>query len=292
MLSVNSKRKSKYSNKVGTKIRKLYVGGKSQREIAKIVKIPWQSVWLFIKDIRTEDRVKLPRTFTKQIPKSQKITAAKARILACLAGDGYVGEGIVRNLHIYSGVKGVTKRYRSGRKTKISFYNKDKNLVCRFMSDVKLVYGLDARYNPNRYEVNVFSSKMYDDLTKNTSFGSRTWSIPIELLNADKTIKAEWLKAFFDCEGNVETTGRHKRVNLASVNKKGLEQIRDLLHELGIDSYINGPYGTAYRLRISKKHNLCKFLETVGFGHPAKQQLLSNIVISASYKNKQALTLL
>lgn len=272
--------KKRYSKKLKERARRLYINGKSQREIAKIINIRWQYVWDLIKDIPMNKRKKLPAFGLQlQIPSSSKrMSKAKARILAYLVSDGYVDMKMQKNTHKYMGVKGMTYRKSKSRKVKIAFYNNCPILLNKFTTDFKKVYGITPIYSGKRRELMVGSTKVYEDLIRYCKFGSRQWIIPTEIKHGSDDIKREWLKAFCDAEGHVENYKRDKRVIISSINKKGLISMKKLLNSFKIDCYINGPYKNCYRLKISKKHNLLNFKQNIGFNHPEKQNKLNFII--------------
>ena len=91
-----------------------------------------------------------------------------------------------------------------------------------------------------------------------------------------KTLKREWLRAFFDCEAYVG-----KRViQLQSVNNRGINQIKDLLNEFKIESKIYGyerkheKWNKNYILCVMKKASRERFLKEIGFTHARKLEKL------------------
>ena len=97
-------------------------------------------------------------------------------------------------------------------------------------------------------------------------------------------MKKGWLKAFFDDESHVPKD--RNRIELSTINKKGMEQVKSLLNDLGIVCKLTGPYDNNktnpnakpfYRIRIYGEY-LKKFAETIELSHPKKIQRLSQII--------------
>lgn len=261
--------------KLINKIKKLYINGKSYNEISYTLKLKKHIVWKIVKDISRNERIKLPQKGIKfDIKPSHKILSEeKARLIAYLSSDGHVSK-----LKYYPKRKSLTKfgviyRGKINYSYKILFYNSNKEVVNKFISDFKKVYGIKLKYNKKRIEVACYISTIYNDLIKYTSFGSREWRIPKEILFGNKSLKSEWIKAFCDAEAHVSKPNNknsNKEIVISSTNFSGLKQIKELLNQFNISSYINGPYERCYRLKISKYPNLVNFREHISFYHKDK----------------------
>ena len=124
----------------------------------------------------------------------------------------------------------------------------------------------------NYYCVRAISKVACDHLLGIGSFSSLEWRIPIRLLS-NKKVKTEFIKALFDCEAYI---GR-RNLQFQSVNKKGIEELRTLLKDMGISASVyeykrkNPKWNTNYILVISRKENIKRYAKLIGFNHPEKQ---------------------
>lgn len=279
-------RKKRYSKKIISKMKKLYINGKSHREIAKILNIHQQSIWNHVKNIPLNKRKNLPKNYNPKIiiPKSsKKLSKEKARIIGYISADGYISKKLHNKKIIYYGPK-IKIGYTKANRYYIAFYNKDKKVINKFISDFYKVYKVKLKYNLKKIEVKTTSIEIYKDLIKYTKYGSRKWKIPSKIL-ANKNFKREWLKVFCDCEAHIDNYKKyHKLVIISSVNKKGLQKIQNkILKDFKINSYINGPYEGCFRLKIAGKDNLIKFRKEIGFYHPSKIKKLNKVI--SKYSN-------
>jgi len=198
---------------------------------------------------------------------TEKITPAKARILARLKADGSIS--------------------KIGTDYKISYEVKDVEQLKSFEQDIKNVYGLGMKWLTNRSGitglpiplVRVRSKLALEDLLKFGKFRSKNWTVPTQILNARKDIQKEFIRAFYDDEGSV-IVKRHE-IRLYSINKKGLEQIKDMLKKFNIKTKIVGGYGkrrNVHSLTINKIKDIKIFKEEIEFGLKRKQGKLLKIL--------------
>lgn len=260
----------KYTPELVLQMQALYTNGYGQRRIGKKLRVPWQSIWPFIKHIRKEQRTILPtRGVILPIPKSaHQMTCAKARIIGYLMADGCVFSTTKKSLR-----KTCTVSYPA---PFIGFYNKDIAVIEQFIADCKNVYNFEAKYNSKKLEVRIYRNRIFTDLQRYGPYGTFDWKIPAEILKGQKKFKQEWLKAFFDSEATVQV--KHPKIILYSANKKGLEQIQTLLREFSIVGRINGPYAGAFRLTLEHSQ-LLAFYTNIGFYHSVKQEKLASIFL-------------
>jgi ribonucleotide reductase alpha subunit len=117
---------------------------------------------------------------------------------------------------------------------------------------------------------------------------------------ASKNLIKGFLAAYFSADGTVADSPKESRfsIQLASVDKERLHQIKDILNLFGIRSSIalnkkagiskirNKPYNTLdlYRLTISGYENLLKFNSDIGFLSDRKQSKLETAL--SSFKTK------
>ena len=172
----------------------------------------------------------------------------------------------------------------------IRFYPDDLKLGKIFKDIFLELYGKELKINKNKklygdcYYLRTNSKKAHKHLNSLSNFGSLDWKVPDFILkNNDLIIK--WLKAYFDCEAYVNPNG--KIIQVQSVNKTGLYQIKDLLDSLSIQSKIyeyerkNKNWNTNYILCIMGKKNIKNFHDIIGFNHTEKSKTLQKIVKNA-----------
>ena len=267
------------------KARQLYCQGKSYRETAKILKLPWHAVWHLIKDVKLEQRNKLPIFgVAKTIKSSSKdMTPAKARLIGALMGDGYVTGYIRKNK-----AKQITKtrtyyRCYNSKQTKVNYYSVEPSLIKQFSKDVFEVYGLIVNHHPKKFEVTIDSSKVYSNLLK-YKFGTFKWEVPIEILNGKDEVKCAWLQGFCDAEATVDIWSKGcPRIKISTSNLRGAYQVMNLLSSLSIQTTLQGPYNGCYRICIYKRDSIESYFNLINFNHKKKKQLLEQY-----FKNKKA----
>ncbi len=197
--------------------------------------------------------------------KHNKLFKEKARMLGFLMGDGSVSKlkyPITTNQHY-----------------DISFYPDNLEVAKLFLEDFEKLYlkKPTLRKEEKYYIIRVSSKPAWEDLTKIANFSSLNWEFPQKLKS--KKEQVEWARAMFDCEACVS-----KRViQFQSVSEKGISSIKSLLRSFGIDSKLyhyerkNKNWNTNHILVISKKENLIKYKNLIGFNHPVKQEKLANM---------------
>ncbi len=110
---------------------------------------------------------------------------------------------------------------------------------------------------------------------------SRLWRVPLTIFPMNdglrKIFLTNWIRAYFDDEAHVDLSTR--RIAVTSVNSKGIEDVKNILKELGIHSKIyNIMKGYARRLVISRLGNIEKYSLTIGFKHPRKSRKLNELL--------------
>jgi intein/homing endonuclease len=196
----------------------------------------------------------------------QKLTPAKARIIARLKGDGAI--------------------FRSGTNYIIKYEVKDTEQLKSFENDIKEVFGLDMKWLKHRSGITgklldlvwLRSKLAFEDLNKFGKFRSENWNIPEEIFRSSSEVKREFIKAMFDDEGTVIV--RDEEVRMYSTNKKGLEQMAKLLVEYDIKPKLKAGYGkgrNVFALVIKGVDALSNFTCNIGFGLERKQMKLTSI---------------
>ena len=155
----------------------------------------------------------------------QRMTPVLARVHAHVCGDGYVY--VRRERDDYGYLKEYRQgyfRYRYG----FAYTNLNPKLIGSFMADVQEVFNLKPRYDPKRWTAYVKSKDAWELLTGLGAGKSRHWRVDREITKGSGSIKAAWLKAFFDDEAHFDPAGR---IRVRSVNRPGLEQAALMLRQ-------------------------------------------------------------
>ena len=195
----------------------------------------------------------------------EKLTIAKARIIAHSIGDGSV--------------------YQSNHDYNIKYEVKDIESLNSFEKDMLSTYGLRLTKGFKNSGITgkpipflrLRSKLVYEDLLQYATYNSKDWSIKNVLLNSSKEIKREFLKAFFDDEGSIVPQGKKGIIKLYSINKEGLQQIQKMLLEFDIDSQLGSGYGAKRNVYALLIKDLDKFDKEVGFNLKRKQDKLNHL---------------
>lgn len=187
------------------------------------------------------------------IPESSKrMTADKAYVLGVLCGDGYLG-GRSRN--------------------QIQVVAIDEEFVQEFQAAIFRQYGKKAvlgyRAKTKAFTYQMKSREIYDDLLR--CFEGElpktfSWRVPRCVRVARESVRCAFLRGFVDSEGCV-VAGRGT-INISSSNAAGIEDIRDLLVDLGLATKLyrslNHQRGTtSYYLQV-RRTSLGRFLGMIG----------------------------
>ncbi len=213
----------------------------------------------------------------KKISNSKNFKIFKSRLFGFLAGDGHIS------------VRQENKRINSFHH-QIEFYPDHDSIISPFIEAFTYLYLKKPAIKDkgNFYSVRISLKFACLDILKEANFGTYTWRIPLNFFDSEKC-KIEWLKAFFDCEAYV---GK-KVIQLQSVNKTGIVQIKELLENLGIESKVyeykrkNKNWGINYILCIMKKNARKQYLNKIGFNHKIKLQKLKNQLASVPESGKR-----
>lgn len=194
----------------------------------------------------------------------EKLTLAKTRIIAHLIADGCV--------------------HTSGTDYHIKYSSNDQESRKEFSTDIYTVYGLRTQIKTTRSGktnkqlpfVQVRSKLAYKDLTKYTLYGSAVWSIPRQVMNANKQHHTAFLRVFFDDEGTVYLAqNKYTIIRAYSINKKGIEQVSQLLTRSGIANNIQAEFGMKRNVFAVVIKDTAAFAITIGFGLERKQKKMN-----------------
>jgi len=215
------------------------------------------------------------RIFKNQIPNSsKKLSLEKAYILGVLCGDGFLTYNSSKSMY-QIGLSAVDKE----------FVNEFRNNLLQVyrLNPTKEVYISKISNWNNQSKTRLCSREACEDLLYYGKFGVKKWRVPEQIKRADLDIKSQFIKGFFDSEGNVDE--KSKRVRIFSINRDGLEGIQALLDNFGIRSKIHyrnnkRPRSTSYKLSIQDRKSIELFDKYINFIIVRKKNRLKWIVDS------------
>jgi len=192
-----------------------------------------------------------------------------AEMLGYLVGDGYVRK---------------TTSYE------INFTNTDEVLLDRFSKNVEDAFGLKVRIKIDHpkiskkvktaYALSVELGEVLEEMgIMKDSFNKK---VPLEIQKSPDSIVKHFLRAYFDCEGNVPKN--RPVIHAISASRRLLEEIQILLLRFGIISQLHETYARAtnsktkkigryYRISITGE-NARLFAERIGFRGADKSRRL------------------
>lgn len=267
------------------KFKNLYENGESILIISKKFRVHFSTVYEHLKKAEVKIRslqeagilASLKGRINKhKIPKSSKrMTKEKAYILGVMCGDSYVH--CTKN-----------KSYQ------VSLQTIDKDFAVKFANCLNKVYGLRPSIRkikvktPNwndKWHARVCCKAIYEDILSYGRFKMKLWRVPKIIFNSTPKIKCDFLRGFFDSEGSVD---KSKKVIATSINKKGIDEIMDLLSSLGIRSNmekvskVKANHSKRYVIKITDRKYIEMYSEKIGFFIKRKQMKLNNLI--ESYK--------
>ena len=195
----------------------------------------------------------------------EKLTEEKARIVAHLIGDG--------------------AHYKTNHDYVMKYEVRDEELLNQFSEDLFKVYGLKVSKHANKsgftdkpiYFVRLRSKLVFEDLAGYATYFSKDWRVKDQILNADLLIRREFLRAIYDDEGSVKSK---YEIALYSINREGLEQIKEMLKEFHIDSCIKSGFGANRRVYGLMVKDFISFNDKIGFNLRRKRDKLRGIIKS------------
>lgn len=119
------------------------------------------------------------------------------------------------------------------------------------------------------------------------SFKEGKEKVPQQITHAGKEIKAAYLRAFFDSQGSVNVSKLHgvRAVEGTKKNLPVIRELRNLLNDFGIKSWVRMSQDGTYRLNITGKPNLEQFRIQIGFSIKRKQRKLNEALKSYNHRS-------
>ncbi len=119
------------------------------------------------------------------------------------------------------------------------YYNQSKILRENFKRDIKKIFGVNSfteGINKTTPYVLVLTPIALILLYLVPTFSSKNCTVPDFIMNSSKSIKREFLKAFFDDEAHVRYAPPHRYIEITLSNKDFLKDIKQLLSDFNIKS--------------------------------------------------------
>jgi intein-encoded DNA endonuclease-like protein len=264
----------------------LYKNGESGHTIARKFGVHYSTVYdCLIKNgieirsnkvagVLASDKGRIAR---HSIPESSlDLSPEKSYILGVMCGDGYIH--CTKN-----------KSYQ------IALQAVDRDFVIEFADCINKIYGIQpsiskikaTQINWNeKWQARVCCKEIFNDMINYGHFKTSSWRIPEIIFESSDEIKCRFLRGFFDSEGNVDVNSR--RITAVSTNKDGINDIANLLTNLGIKSRIHknsticGNRTISFNLRMTGRQNIVKYCEKIGFSIQRKHAKLNEL--TKSYK--------
>ena len=286
---------TQWTNKMLLDLKNFKENGLSNEEIAKQLSVPQSSVenachinrMLLNPEKLKEKQSEAGR---KGSLKMRPIYEERGKLHAIDSNLGYIigvlfGDGSITNRKTYGSIQLKT----TNKSFAIAFFRALVN------------YGLNAKYHERVYD-KVFKKygKIYYDVTYyevfynsiyfvkniNKLFGLTTtkeWKIDVNhVLSLGNEFYKALVRGLFDSEGSFSVGKNNKKcLEFSSTNKEGAESLYLLLSKISFDFRLNktkrdGFY--EYKIRTSKKSNIFKFYEEIGFSIDYKQERLEGFV--------------
>ncbi len=192
----------------------------------------------------------------------ERLTPAKARIIAHLIGDGCA--------------------CRSGSDYHIKYASNDEALLEQFSKDMCFAYGLRTKRYLERSGktgkplplVHARSKRAFLDLMQYSSFYSREWIVPADIQQGNPEIRRAFLQAFFDDEGTAFLVKGRLMIRAYSINKPGLIAVQRMLSDCRIETRLRSGFGmrrNVYGIEIIDQE---RFAARIGFSLKRKQDIL------------------
>lgn len=195
-----------------------------------------------------------------------------ARMHAHVCGDGdigiYVEKRGKRDIARYNRKNPLMKTYR------VRYTNNKSTLLKEFREDAKNAFRASGSIRKN--ECRIKNKEVFSVLKALGAANSRSWFVPNEIFESEKSVRAEWLRAFCDDESTVDI--ENKRIRIKSVNFNGLNQVKNLFETVGINPRITGPnIDKTWYLTIPRSEIL-EFAKLIKLKHYERQMKIIQIL--------------
>jgi len=216
-------------------------------------------------------------------PDSTRLNSETAELVGALTGD--------------KGVFKRTRRYGFYHGYDLSKYHRYQISIClgkdrdwgQHISDLIFRnYGLRGSicYDKNEWRFHSSSTRVFKDLSSyyDPTWNARKWRINPAVLNSAAPIRRSFARGYFDADGYPYFSKSRDKVfvQINSVNKKGLEDMRELLRSLGYNPGLYRRYKKreVWEVTIQRKSEVIRFYSEIGFSIRRKQGKLRRMLRS------------
>ncbi len=197
-----------------------------------------------------------------------------------------------------TGDKGVfkkTRRYGFYRGYDLSKYHRYQISIClgrdkdwgQHISDLIFrTYGLRGSicYDKNEWRFHSSSTRVFKDLSPyyDPSWNARRWRVSPALLGSAAKMRRAFARGYFDADGYPYFSKSRDKVfvQINSVNRQGLEDMRELLQSLGYHPGLYRRYKKreVWEVTIQRKPEVIRFYDEIGFSIRRKQEKLRRML--------------
>jgi len=210
-------------------------------------------------------------------------TPDNAELLGALTGD----KGIFKKTRRYGFYNGydLSKYHRY----QISIcLGKDKDWGSHISDLIFRGYGLHGSVcrEEREWRFHSSSTRVFKDLSRyyDPTWNARKWRISPVLLRSPTDIRRRFARGYFDADGYPYYNKSRDKVlvQINSVNRNGLTDMRELLRSLGYNPGLYKRYKnrSVWEITIQRKSEVIRFANDIGFSIQRKQEKLRNMLRS------------
>ncbi|MBS3055691.1 MAG: hypothetical protein J4452_04370 [Candidatus Aenigmarchaeota archaeon] len=199
----------------------------------------------------------------KNINQDSKISPELAEILGLLSSDGTYYKYLSFERRFFK--KRGKYYFTIQEKERIDFGNTNFGLLKSFQKLLLKEFGYKTKITGKEIpKINITKKSIIKDLLKFTYFGFDRWKVPQITFNSPNNVKASYVRGIYEGDGvKLQKNSNGFEVRIEMMNKAGLEQIKILLLDLGINSSVSTCGKGMYRLYIRGIENITKFKEII-----------------------------
>jgi intein/homing endonuclease len=211
------------------------------------------------------------------------LTPEKAELVGALTGD----KGVFKKTRRYGYYRGYDlSRYH---RYQISIcLGKDRDWSSHISDLIFRGYGLHGSvcYDKNEWRFHSSSTRVFKELSQyyDPGWNARKWRISAEISGSPARVRRGFARGYFDADGYPYFSKSRKKVlvQINSVNKRGLTDMRELLQSLGYNPGLYRRYKNrdVWEVTIQRKSEVIRFLNEIGFSIRRKQQKLRSMLRS------------
>ena len=178
-------------------------------------------------------------------------------------------------------------------KNKIEFCNSDKKLIEEFKIRWKRVFS-DSTLHEFEKDPSSYGKKKYYRLECHCRFTleflrnlglenvkSNLKRIPHVVLYSPKMVVSEFLRAYFEGDGSISSSGRMIELSCCSSSQDLIKDLQILLLRFGIESSKRyDKYRNIFKLYLRSKRNFVRFYKEIGFFSSRKNRKLEFVVLN------------